>query len=373
MRIGLVTKWIDEDYTGVGKYVRNLAQNLIEMDKRNDYYLVHGKESQDPIYKTAKEMRYKTSFGPLWVRSLNAFVKKNAEKLDVIHEPFIGISAKADIKKVVSVHDITPLLFPSTVPLAFRLYFKHMMPKVLQGSDAIITVSEHTKKDVIEHFGVDKEKVHMIHVGCEMDFPDDAARAAARKRLGPKSGTRRYCLMVGSMLATKNMAFGTRVFGEAVKAMGKEGEDLDLVIVGRQDQDTPNILAAAKATGMEERLKMVSYIPWSEVCALYEGAALFLFPSLYEGFGRPPLEAMYVGVPTICSNTSSIPEVVGDASILLGPKDEDAWTKAMIRVLTDEKERARLIEKGKARSVAYPWSTCAEKTIAVYESLGKKA
>jgi glycosyltransferase involved in cell wall biosynthesis len=351
MRVGLCTKWIDEAYTGVGRYTLKVLESMMDLERAPEFQLIHKEEGADPVYqRAAKEHLYKPGMESLWFYSQDRFCKALSSSLDVLHEPFVGFRARMDCPQVLTFHDATPLMFPDLAPRAFALYFKFRMPKVVKLADAIICNSENTKKDLLEHFPTDPDKVHVTLLGVDPTEVD--ARGTFDKR-------KPYVLAL-SNTRTKNIEFTLREF-ERYKQ--KHGGDLRLIIVGKD--------YTGRATEVPD-VELMNYLLWERLVELMSQAEALLFPSLYEGFGFPPVEAMSMGVPTIVSDRGSLPEVAGEASIVVDIDQEGSLASAIHQVTSDDTLAKELKRKGMARAKELTWERCAKQTLDVYEGLTKR-
>lgn len=366
MRIGIVTKWLDEAYTGIGIYCYDLINSLLALDKKNDYVFIHRKGGTSDVYEHGEELFLpKMAPGPLWILDANIFLSLQKKGLDIVHEPYIGLLMPSGFRQVVTIHDLAPLLFDTGHP-TFRFYFKTFMKKVVKRADAIIAISENTKKDIIERYKVPEERVHMIYNGVTHIPADPRRTAKLKERFGLKDP---YILTVGSLLPVKNTVMAVDAFARAVE---KGNIPHKLVLAGRKEVEYEHIKARVKKHGLNKRVIFTDYLDKDEIASLYSAADMFLFPSLYEGFGRPPLEAMGYGVPVISSDSSSLPEIVGDAGILIDPKDRNAWAEAIMLVAKDEGVRKDLVEKGYVRAKELNWERTGRETLKVYESIAPR-
>lgn len=260
------------------------------------------------------------------------------------------------IPQVTVVHDLLPLVFPDEYPRQ-QHFFRYLVPSLLRVSRLVVADSENTRRDIIRSYGISPEKIHTVHIGCDRGrFRPEATRAA---RTRPNS--ERYILYVGNLFPHKNLGRLLEAFSVVA---GRHA--CKLVVAGAQDpRYYPALKARAVALALEGRVVFLDYVPAEELPALYANAALGVWPSLYEGFGLPPLEAMACGTPVIVSNAGSLPEVVGEAGLLVDPLDVDALAGAMVRVLTDDVLRAELGERGLARSKQFSWEETACRTLSL--------
>jgi glycosyltransferase involved in cell wall biosynthesis len=238
-----------------------------------------------------------------------------------------------------------------------------MMPRFLRAADAVIAVSECTKRDAIRFYRIPEEKITVIYEGVNPRFrpASPEAIAAVRARYGLPE---RFILYVGTIEPRKNLTTLLEAFHHLLATY-----DLRLVIVGKKGWLYERFFRRLRELGLENRVLFTGYVPDEDLPAIYSAADLFVFPSLYEGFGLPVLEAMACGTPVICSNTSSLPEVAGDAALLVDPTDARALTGAMEQVLTNERLWATLRAKGMERARGFTWEKAAYRTWEVYQQV----
>lgn len=248
---------------------------------------------------------------------------------------------------------------PESYGFLQRNYLRWGVAKAVRQADAVITVSEHSRQDVIRWLGADPEQVHAIHHGL-IFTPKDVSRAA------PKA-PRPYILFVGAFYPYKNLL---RLI-EAFSVLRQDGFPHELVIVG---SDTPgmtrdDISRHAKAFGVDNAVRLPGRVPRDDLESFYAGADVFVMPSLYETFGHPVLEAMALGCPVVAARASSLPEVVGDAAELVNPMSPAAIARGLAHVMTVPGRRAELVSLGKARLNAFSWTTTAQQTLKVLETV----
>ncbi len=348
MRVGLCTKWIDEPFTGVGLYTHRVLSHMMDLQEPPEFHLVHMQRGGDPLYgRAAAEHVFSPKIRSLWWVTQDRFCKSLSSDLDVVHEPFVGFRTRMDCPQVLTFHDAVPLTRPEFTTRQFAMYFKRMMPKVVERADAVICNSETTRRDLIEHYGADPERAHVTHLGV------DAPRVEST---GEFDNLAPY-MMATSNTRMKNASFTMREFAAYKDA---HGGDLRLVVVGTDYDGLAEGRSDVTVLGHMERERLVE---------LMHGAEALLFPSHYEGFGFPPLEAMSLGVPTVVSDRGSLPEVVGDASLVVDIDRPGRMAEAIHRLRTEEALVKELREKGDARWRRFTWEECARGTVAVYEGL----
>ena len=267
-------------------------------------------------------------------------------------------------RTAVTVHDLGYLHVPEAHAGWSRRYLDGSTRWSVSTARKVIAVSGATRNDLVASLRVPAEKITVVHHGVRAGLrrppEEDIAATLAERGIAPP-----YVLFLGTVQPRKNLARLIRAFAGVVAA----GLPHRLVVAGRTGWLTEGILAAARAPGLAGRVHFAGYVPDGDLPALYAGADAFVLPSLYEGFGMPALEAMACGTPVIASNTTSLPEIVGDAGLLVDPLDEPALARAMIALLTDSARRARLAAAGLRRAASFTWERCARETLDVIEAL----
>ena len=265
---------------------------------------------------------------------------------------------------VLTVHDLIFRRYPAHHKRLNRWYLNASMPLFCRRAGHLIAVSEQSKRDVIEAYGIPPEKITVIYEAADPRFcpqPADTV-AAVRARYGlPK----RYLLFVGTIEPRKNLG---RVL-TAFERLHAEGLTDALVIVGKRGWLYEDFFARLEESPAKQAVIFPGFVPDADLPAVYSGAQALAFPSEFEGFGLPVLEAMACGTPVICSNTSSLPEVAGDAALLVDPLDVDALTEALRRVLSDPALATELRDRGLAQAARFSWARAAQETLAVYRRL----
>jgi glycosyltransferase involved in cell wall biosynthesis len=268
------------------------------------------------------------------------------------------------IPQIIVVHDLIPLRFPEN-HLRPQHYFRSFVPLLLRKSRAILTVSENTKRDIITCYGIEADKVLVVPPGYDKD----------RYRMGidimgvkGKYGLTSYLLYLGNLRPHKNLLRLLQAFARIVRTIPHM-----LVITGRKDpRFYPALEAEVQVLGLQDRVRFLDYVPADELPSLYVGADIFVFPSLYEGFGLPPLEAMACGTPVMVANVSSLPEVVGDAALMVDPYDVEGMAKAMYKVLSDVRLSEEMRRKGLERAKSFSWGRTAQSILNVCKEVHRR-
>lgn len=367
MKIGLTTSTIDGNRVGIGTYSYNLVKNLTKIDKKNEYILIHQCHTNDNIYKENKELIIPYPRIPLKKTIGDNIIlarKLRKHDFDIVHDlsqvsPFLFSSP---FKKILTIHDLIPILFPETCWFIHVFLQKHVLPLTLKNVDVIITVSKNTKQDVIKYLKFPENKIKVVYLGVNEKFNLLKNKNDIVKKYGINFP---FILYVGTLEPRKNIPTLIKAFYK----IKKNGMKYKLVIVGGKGWKYQEIYETIKKVNLQKEVIFTGYVPDEDLPKLYNAADLFVFPSLYEGFGLPPLEAMACGCPVITSNTSSLPEVIGDAGMMVDPYDVDELAKAMNNVLSDEELREDMIKKGLERVKQFSWEKTAKETKKVYEGI----
>ncbi len=374
MRIGIDARTLSGRNTGDRTYWRGLIGGLAAVDSVNEYVLYLKSPLEGAPPPVGPNFRWRTLPKPTqdvpWM--LWAFPAALGEdRIDVAHTQYNIPLLGAPCPMVTTVHDVTFALFPELFLPRDRWVLNALVPRSLRRAARVIADSESTRRDILRLYGrrVPAHEVSAILLAADPMFRpppggQESAWAVANGSLG--LGGRPYALAVGVMQPRKNLGLLLRAF--ALVKGGPSPPPHRLVIAGKRgwkNEDLDRQLAALPA-GVREDIVFPGYVADEDLPRLYGGADALCYPSLYEGFGLPPLEAMACGCPVLCSDTSSLPEVVGDAGTLLPPDDVRAWADALHGLLTDGAARAHLRALGPARAALFSWEKAARETLAVY-------
>jgi glycosyltransferase involved in cell wall biosynthesis len=292
------------------------------------------------------------------------------DRITVFHGAVNALPAFWGGPGVVTILDLTFMLLPEAFNRANRLYLRFMAAFAAARADRIIAISEATRRDVIARLRVPPERVQRIYCGVEPDFrPIEDGRDVAelRNKWSIRGG---FILYLGTIEPRKNLV---RLIDAYAELRRRKATDRDLVLAGGRGWGDETIVRRAHDVGVGEHVRFVGFVPEQEMPLWYNAADLFVYPSEYEGFGLPPLEALACGTPVIASNRSSLPEVVGEAGVLVDPTDTAAMADAMQRVLDDERLQSHLSQAGPEQARPFTWRRMAEETLGVYRAVGKLA
>lgn len=269
---------------------------------------------------------------------------------------------------VVTVLDLTFLLMPHAFNRANRTYLSWMIRLAARRASRIIAISEATRQDVIRLLGVAPQRVVKVYCGVDARFHPLGDRRALREFRDRRGLPERFILYLGTIEPRKNLI---RLIDAYAQLRRRRATPLPLVLAGGRGWGDEAIMHHASRVGLADDVRFVGYVPEAEIPLWYNAAALFVYPSEYEGFGLPPLEALACGTPAVVSNRSSLPEVVGDSAILVDPADVGAIADGMQRALEDDMLRSRLSRAGPERARGFTWRRMAEETLSVYRAVSE--
>jgi glycosyltransferase involved in cell wall biosynthesis len=368
LKIAIEARPIKWSYgTGIGNYTYCLIEKLNTLDQRIDYTFLWPDQHPGPFipmqrpytfYSLPKDDRREEAEIPTWLKQ---------EGVDLYHLPQNGFRAPKNTtcKIVVTIHDLIPYFLPEMVRPSFLKRFISEMPEIIAGSDQIITVSHSAKQDIIKLFQVNPDKIAVVPSAPAANYhrlPPVAVTAALWQKYRIK---RPYILYVGGLNPRKNVA-------ELIYAYSKINRELPngqlLIIPGAEGRHLQKLHSLVEALDLEANVIFPGFVVSDDLPLFYNGANLFVYPSLYEGFGLPPIEAMACGVPVITANTSCLPEIVGDAALLVNPYNTLKLAETMWQVLNNPELAASLITKGLSHCQKYTWAANAAQILEIYRN-----
>lgn len=359
MRIGFNCRCLHAAYvTGVERYARNLLASLVEAAPDEEFVLL-GCGDAAPLFAERTNVRRIGSCAwrspaarHLWEQLVLPRLARSS-RVDVLVNPINTAPVTLD-RNIVVVHDLSFLEHPEWFGRGFRCLYNVVVPRAARRAAAVVTVSEFSKSRIVGLLGVGADKVHVAYPGADPVFLEvetsEAARVAWRYGLD-----RPYLLFVGSLAPRKNLAAAAAAFERARASFSPEH---DLAVAGVSSYQF-------RKARIPQGLRLLGYVADDDLPGLYCAAKALVYPSLYEGFGLPPLEAMACGTPVIASNAASLPEAVGDAAVLVDPTDPDALAEAIRKVLTDGALAADLRERGLVRARSFSWDQAARRMLEV--------
>jgi glycosyltransferase involved in cell wall biosynthesis len=372
MRIGINAFFLSLPATGSGQYTRHLLQALVRAEPGNEYLPItpHARLQAEQAFHLPPPPRIARNLAKVWFEQVSFPRACRRRSVDVAHVPHFAPPLYPTVPTIVTIHDLIPMFLDAYRGSALVRVYTRLVATGARRAHAIITDSECSRKDIVRRLGIPPSRVHVIYLAAEERFrpvEDGSRRGSVRRRYGLPE---RYVLYLGGFDQRKNVPTLIRAFARVRETLDDSHR---LVIAGRLPKRAsplfPDPRRVVAELGQGEAIRFVGWVAEEDRPALYSGAACFVYPSLYEGFGLPPLEAMACGVPVIASNASSLPEVVGEAGLLVDPRDVDALAGAMTAVLSDEDLRARLRQKGIAQAKRFSWEKTARETLGVYQEV----
>jgi glycosyltransferase involved in cell wall biosynthesis len=377
MRIGLEGKVLTPRIGGIGRYAVHLTEALLTLASRRcpdlEFVIFTAPQTDRDVLRgvgarPCEHFRWIKS--TLLRSSLLLPVGALLEHIEVFHgldQSGIPLFFKAG-KSVVTIHDVIPLVLPWAFPPRHRRVLATALARIRKQAEMVIVPSVAAAEDVVHFLRVERERIRVIPMGCDPRFQpaDEPVQAAALRRR--YALPERYILFVGTLEPRKNVQTLLRAFAEVIAEAPQD--ELALVIAGGKGWGGEDYRATVDALKLRDHVHFAGFVEDHHLPALYRGALLFVYPSLYEGFGLPVLEAMACGTPVITSNRASLPEVAGDAALLVDPTQPKALAAAMASILGDSGLRQAVRAKGLARARTFTWDAVAQETVAIYRAVG---
>lgn len=376
MRIGIDASCLPSFVAGAGTYICGLISSLSRVDKKNQYFIFL-KQKDSRIFKNlsqnfqlVKLPNYSRPVRIAW--QLTAPQKLIAQyKLDVWHSPhYILPKNIQNVYSVVTFHDMTFFFFPHFYSPIKRLFFRKIITDAVSRADELVAVSKTTKNDIQAIFSILPEKVTHVYSGINGEFrPVEDHKTIRQVKLKYDTGDK-FILFVGTLEKRKNLPTLLKAFYNLIN---NGLPDIKLVIVGQKENGLDELIPPLELLGLTDHVKLPGYIPEADLPALYTAASLFVYPSHYEGFGFPVLEAMACGTPVLTSNISATKEISGIEEIQVNPLDISTWTQKMHTVLTDYELKHRLINHGFNQFQKFNWQKTAQQMIEIYNNAKKRS
>ncbi|MBI5348792.1 MAG: glycosyltransferase family 4 protein [Chloroflexi bacterium] len=362
MKIGIEITAAVRQGGGIGRYVREMIRALAHGDAANRYQLFFASPHPVPFPLSPLPSNFSTRhlpFHDIWLARLwhRAQLPINVEwitgAIDLYHAPDFTLPPTR-ARSLLTVHDLSFARDPDSAAPTLRDYLNVVVPRSVKRATHIVAVSQATKNDLVELYNTPQEKISVIYEGVDEKFKPTSDKAKIEKY---GVGVKPYIFSVSTIQPRKN-------FKRLIQAFAQLPNDFELVIAGGKGWLYDDIFAEAEK--FKGRVRFLGFVPDDDLPALYSHAAMFAYPSLYEGFGLPLLEAMACGTPTLASNVSCLPEVAADAAVTVSPYDVDSIAEGLKHTLANRDE---LIKKGFARASQFKWATAARQLIDLYESL----
>jgi glycosyltransferase involved in cell wall biosynthesis len=357
---------------GIGTYIRNILRQLARLDRETEYLLICQPRDRELALSLGDNFRVEVDTSPPYSfrEQLSIPWTLLRTRARVLHEPHYVLPPLVRCKSVVTIHDCIHLRFPQYLPNRAALtYARAQMGSAARRSHRILTVSEASKRDILHYFPVHPEKITVIYNAIDERFAvpppeEDVQRVAERYQLRD-----RFVLYVGNVKPHKNLERLIDAFHVLRQSPGLD--DVKLVLIGDEISRYAALRRAVHRYNLHKFVRFLGFLSDETLAIVYRLARVFVFPSLYEGFGLPPLEAMASGTPVVTSNVSSLPEVTGDAALLVDPTVAEAISDAMRRILTDPAVAADLSARGLKRAREFSWEQAAARIRDIYLDVGR--
>ena len=357
---------------GIGTYIRNILIELSRLDRESEYVVLCRPDDVGSGDVLGRNFRMVPETAPTYsiAEQFKIPLSLAREGVRLVHEPHYVLPALTKCRSVVTIHDCIHLMFPQYLPSKLGyVYAKGSMWTATRKANRILTVSEASKRDILRFFNVAPEKVVVIHNAIDERFltPADPERMdLVRQRYQLDHP---FVLYVGNIKPHKNIERLIDAFG---RARSQGPDNLKLIIIGDEISKYPGLRQSVHKHKLDKHVRFLGFQPMETLAAFYRLARVFVFPSLYEGFGLPPLEAMACGAPVVTSNVSSLPEVAGGAALLVDPYDEEAIAAGIVRAVTDEALRADLIARGRERARSFSWAQSVRRIHEIYMEVANR-
>ena len=388
MRIGINAFYLGAVATGSGQYINHLIRQLTRLEDKSEYVLIHA--SRFTLHASGNSHTLPSilhspfcilhpvstpfdssseNLAKLWFEQISFPRACRRQSIELAHVPYFASPLFPTTPTVVTVHDLIPMLLPAYRGSILVRFYTRLVAAAARKADIVLTDSQASKQDIVRLLGISPERVRVIYLAVDDIYQpvlDEHRLAGTRRKYGlPQS----YLLYLGGFDQRKNVPTLLKAFAQLAK-----DSRVSLVIAGRLPEKGshffPDPRPIVQELGIGERVVFTGWVPEEDKPALYSGARALVFPSLYEGFGLPPLEALACGTPVIASNRGSLPEIVGDGGLLLEPDEVEGLAGAMEKLLNDDTLWGDLRQKGLAHAARFSWKKTARETLAMYREIG---
>ncbi len=346
-----------EDF-GIGTHIFNLLKALSKIDKDNIYFLIGYKDSKLP--ELGENFHLITTTAGKYSITEHIKIPAILKKIgcDIFHSPHYVVPFFYRGKTTATIHDVIHLIFPSYLPKKiYRVYAYSQIKRTLKNSNTVFTVSHSSKKDILSFFPWAEKKIQVVYNGVDERFFEEDKKELVEK---VKKELGRYALYVGNTKPHKNLEM-------VIRAMKKIKGKLKFLIVG--GNPTKELLSFIEKENCKDDVIFKGFIPFEELSAYYKASEVFIFPSLYEGFGLPPLEAMAKGIPVLSSSAPSMPEILGNGAIYFDPRSVESLVEALNKIIENKESREKMSLEGKKIAKKYSWNESANKILQFWRNI----
>lgn len=378
MRIGIdITPMVNHPNTGIGRYVRGLVQALIALGEEHQYVLyyasppgngvpinVNGRVGLRRLAASKRRLRGR------WLLSHLLGIGQDSAlgALELFHAADTSGPHLKHLPMVSTVYDLTFHTLPQTVPLPNRLYLAWTSGRSLACSAQVITLSKAVATELVRNYGVPEEKLSVVYPGLSEAFLQPVTSEEVQRVRHKFDLPEKFLLFVGALVPRKDLETLVLAYRDLLAVVPVSHA---VVLAGPHGESSGPVQRLVRTLGLQRQVHFTGAVPDEDLPPLYGGADLFVFPSLYEGFGFPVLEAMAVGTPVVCSNAGALPEVAGEAALFVAPKDVTGLTMAMSTLLENDELRQMLSTRGREQASAFSWRRAAQEVLGVYETAAR--
>jgi glycosyltransferase involved in cell wall biosynthesis len=366
MRIGFDAKRAFNNRTGLGNYSR-FVLDALQCFAPQHWYVAYTPRTNVGLYAFPNVVESPWP-KPLhsWWRSYGLKTQLTRDKIEVYHGLSNELPAglgKANIRSVVTIHDLIFLRYPALYPAIDRFFYDKKFKKACQEADCIVAVSEQTKRDIVDFYQVESSKIEVVYQDCHAAFHGPVAAQMLAETKAKYQLSKPYVLGVGTIEARKNQLRLVQAFAEA------NFPEAELILVGGQTAFQAEIEKYVQQSGLERRVRIFNKVPFADLPALYQAAQVFAYPSLFEGFGIPIVEALHVGVPVLAAMGSCLEEAGGGGALYANPLEINDLASKLIQLWEDETLRANLVQQGQAHIQRFAAPRIAAQLVDIYASL----
>mgnify|MGYP000014575608 CR=1 FL=1 len=369
MRIGIDARLVYYSQAGITQYTLRLIQGLAEIDRENEFIILQSRKDKNTIVVDKPNFKRVSLWTPSHHRleQYTLHLEISGLDLDILHSPDFIPPFRSNSKSIITIHDLAFLLYPHFLTKESARYYGQI-DQAVKRADHIIAVSESTKRDTVHLLGTPGHKITVIYESANPIYKPVSDQEPLKRTRDKYHINGDFILFVGTIEPRKNVPTLLRAYR---RLLDNYKADVKLVIVGRRGWLCEEVFDLVDELKLNNDVLFLGRVPIEDLLYLYNAAQLLVQPSFYEGFGLPPLEAMACGTPVVVSNVSSLPEVVGDAGILVDPQEASELTVAIWRVLTNSALREDLIAKGLKRAQCFSWKKMALQTLELYQRVGQ--
>jgi glycosyltransferase involved in cell wall biosynthesis len=374
VRIALDLRCVYKGMGGIGRYSWNMFKALLEIDRDNEYICYFTRLDPPEVLKLPERVRVRHFDAGMIDERFDQLVLPTLlveGSIDVYHNPTFSVPAvRTSARTVATVHDVVFRRHPELVEAGLRRYLDRATRRTVNSADAIITVSHFSKREIAELYTVEQDRITVIHNGVILPCGRKPNNLGSTVQRGLGANADGYVLYVGSIEPKKNIDVLLRAFASLRRPQA--ARSYALVLAGASNASNYRVEDRIRELGLSGAVSVLGYVSEEDLESLYTHAKAFVYPSLYEGFGLPVLEAMARGIPTVVSRATSLPEVAGECALLFEPSDPEDLARMLTRLLESPTEQKALSEKGRARAAAFTWRHSARLHLDTYERVVKK-